>query len=395
MELTTICFTALIISFLLIGNSPIQMPREAWGYTLATVFFAVIGGASFFGQIIHTALPALRQTHDTPEDYFEHLAKVLHHGRVKFSAPDHHFNRKFGICCDQEGHCINDQQKGAASLSPEDDNKPNGEGEGEVPQSRVERELMRFRRLKNDFFRPAAAAVVEEESRALRRDRNFKRLCRKFRKGHCRRGASCDLFHFLPWELPGRDYTDHPVDLFFANFKGFESQRDKSFFDEFYRMCDYFGWSDDEATEPWYNFRIALIEEFNYVFGKDENNLRNWKKMFKIIGLSEPTSLDEARTIMRPTRVNLVDMLQSTRTGEPVQRFETLEALSRYSYNTPNQPHDDGTFHDNKLFLNHNVLHENNSIYRTKVFRKDDASRDLVPEPVPWNQARGYPAVPE
>ncbi|KAF5605333.1 pre-mrna splicing factor rna helicase [Fusarium subglutinans] len=106
MELTTICLTALIIGFLLIGNSPIQMPREAWGYTLATVFFAVIGGASFFGQIIHTALPALRQTHDTPEDYFEHIAKVLYHGRVKFSAPDLHFNRKFGICCDQEGHCI-------------------------------------------------------------------------------------------------------------------------------------------------------------------------------------------------------------------------------------------------------------------------------------------------
>ncbi|KAF5962830.1 putative ATP-binding protein PRP16 [Fusarium bulbicola] len=106
MELTTICLTALIIGFLLIGNSPIQMPREAWGYTLATVFFAVIGGASFFGQIIHTALPALRKTHDTPEDYFEHIAKVLYHGRVKFSAPDHHFNREFGICCDQEGHCI-------------------------------------------------------------------------------------------------------------------------------------------------------------------------------------------------------------------------------------------------------------------------------------------------
>ncbi|KAF5639749.1 hypothetical protein F25303_7356 [Fusarium sp. NRRL 25303] len=66
MELTTICLTALIIGFLLIGNSPIQMPPEAWGYTLATVFFAVIGGASFFGQIIHTALPEPQQTHEPP-----------------------------------------------------------------------------------------------------------------------------------------------------------------------------------------------------------------------------------------------------------------------------------------------------------------------------------------
>ncbi|KAF5683147.1 hypothetical protein FDENT_7330 [Fusarium denticulatum] len=269
---------------------------------------------------------------------------------------------------------MNDQQKGVASLSPEDDNKPNGEGEGEVPQSLVERELMRFRRLKDDFFRPAAAAAaVEEEPKAPKRDRNFKRLCHKFRKGHCRRGASCDLYHLVPWELPGKDYTDHPVDLFFANFKGFDYQRDKSFFDEFYRMCDHFGWSDDEATEPWYNFRIALIEEFNYVFGEDENDLQNWKKMFKIIGLSEPTSLSEARTVMRPTRVNLVDMLQSTRTGEPVQRFESLEALSRYSYNTLNEIHDDGAFHDDKLFLNHRALWYHNGKYRTKVFPKDEA----------------------
>lgn len=30
---------------------------------------------------------------------------VLHHGRVKFNTHDR-FYRKYGICCDQEGHCI-------------------------------------------------------------------------------------------------------------------------------------------------------------------------------------------------------------------------------------------------------------------------------------------------
>ncbi|KAG4260543.1 hypothetical protein FPRO03_02366 [Fusarium proliferatum] len=263
---------------------------------------------------------------------------------------------------------MNDQQKGVASLSPEDDNKPNGEGEGEVLQSHVERELMRFRRLKDDFFRPAAAAVVEEP-KAPRRDRNFKRLCRKFRKGYCRRGASCDFYHFVPWEMPGREYTDHPVDLYFANFKGFDHQRQRPFFDEFYRMCDHFGWSDDEATEPWYNFRIALVQEFNYVFGEDEENLQNWKKMFKIIGLSEPTSLSEAHTVMRPTRVNLVDMLQSSRTGEPVQRFETLRGLSVYSY-SGGEVLDDGD-----VFPEHKDLHKDEDFYKKKAHpRRQDLS---------------------
>ncbi|KAF5239767.1 hypothetical protein FANTH_9846 [Fusarium anthophilum] len=225
----------------------------------------------------------------------------------------------------------NDQQKGVASLSPEDDNKPNGEGEGEVPQSRVERELMRFRRLKDDFFRSAPA--VKEEPKAPRRRREFTQECRQFHSnGHCTRGASCDKFHFVPWELPGKEFGDHPVDLFFANFKGFDHQRTMPFYDEFDRMCDHFGWSDAEATEPWHNFRIALIQEFTYVFGENERSLLNWQKMFKTIGLPEPTSLSEAYTVMRPIRVNLIDMLESSRTGKPVERFETLQGLSHYSY---------------------------------------------------------------
>ncbi|KAG9505430.1 hypothetical protein J7337_002400 [Fusarium musae] len=222
---------------------------------------------------------------------------------------------------------------GIASLSPEDDNKPNceGEGEGEIPQSRVERELMRFRWLKDDFFR--SAPVVKEEPKAPRRQREFTQECRQFHyNGHCPRGASCDKFHFVPWELPGREFSDHPVDLFFANFKGFDHQRTKPFYDEFYRMCDHFGWSDAEATEPWHNFLIALVQEFTYVFGENERNLLNWQKMFKTIGLPEPTSLSEAYTVMRPIRVDLIDMLESSRTGEPVQRFEALGDLSHYSY---------------------------------------------------------------
>ncbi|CVK88630.1 uncharacterized protein FMAN_04801 [Fusarium mangiferae] len=185
--------------------------------------------------------------------------------------------------------------------------------------------------LKDNFFRSAPA--VKEEPKAPRWRREFTHECHQFRfDGHCPRGASCDLFHFVPWELPGKEYTDHPVDLFFANFKGFDHQRSKPFYDEFDRMCDHFGWSDAEATEPWYNFRIALIQEFTYVFGENDRNLLNWQKMFKTIGLPEPTSLSEAYTVMRPIRVNLIDMLESSRTGEPVQRFKALKDLSHYSY---------------------------------------------------------------
>ncbi|KAG6981481.1 hypothetical protein FocnCong_v008303 [Fusarium oxysporum f. sp. conglutinans] len=242
----------------------------------------------------------------------------------------------------------NDQQKGVASLSPEDDNKPNGEGEGEVPQSRVDNELKRFRQLKDDFFRPVP--VVKKEPKAPRQRRKFTRLCPEFRNdGDCEQGESCKLFHFVPWELPGKQFTDYPVDLFFANFKEFDYQRTKPFFDEFYRMCDHFGWSDEEATEPWYNFRVSLIQEFNYVVGEDKDNLLHWQNMFNLIGLPKPTSLHEARTVsearpaaicngkltryqtMRVTHVNLVDLVESPRTRQPVEHFKTVQDLSQYS----------------------------------------------------------------
>ncbi|WKT42642.1 Interferon alpha-inducible protein IFI6/IFI27-like [Fusarium oxysporum f. sp. vasinfectum] len=230
----------------------------------------------------------------------------------------------------QAAGVVNDQQKGVASLSPEDDNKPNGEGEGEVPQSRVDNELKRFRQLKDDFFRPVP--VVKKEPKAPRQRRKFTRLCPEFRNdGDCEQGESCKLFHFVPWELPGKQFTDYPVDLFFANFKEFDYQRTKPFFDEFYRMCDHFGWSDEEATEPWYNFRVSLIQEFNYVVGEDKDNLLHWQNMFNLIGLPKPTSLHEARTTMRVTHVNLVDLVESPRTRQPVEHFKTVQDLSQYS----------------------------------------------------------------
>jgi hypothetical protein len=114
-------------------------------------------------------------------------------------------------------------------------------------------------------------------------------------------------------------------------------------------MCDHFGWSDEEATEPWYNFRVSLIQEFNYVVGEDKDNLLHWHNMFNLIGLPKPTSLHEARTVsearpaaicngkltryqtMRVTHVNLVDLVESPRTRQPVEHFKTVQDLSQYS----------------------------------------------------------------
>ncbi|KAM0343241.1 hypothetical protein ACHAPU_008691 [Fusarium lateritium] len=166
-------------------------------------------------------------------------------------------------------------------------------------------------------------------------DASSRDLCNAFRNhGHCRKGAHCRYLHFSPPSNPSTPFTNSPMDLFFDSYHTFGHQRNQPFFEEFDRMCDHFGWTDREASEPWRLFRIALVLEFNYIYGEDENELANWQKMFKIVGLPSPATLEEAKTIMRVTRVNLVDMVETVRTFEPVKLFDTLEDLIVYCHST-------------------------------------------------------------
>ncbi|KAJ4268697.1 hypothetical protein NW762_002764 [Fusarium torreyae] len=171
------------------------------------------------------------------------------------------------------------------------------------------------------------------KARELRAERNFRGLCYRFRnEGFCERGSFCRYVHVSAPEGTGAQSTEHPMDVYFAQYPEFDHQFNKPYFEEFDRMCSHFNWDDDDASAPWHLFRIAFVQEFNYVYGDDENDLLLWQKMFKIIGLAEPATLSEARQIMRVTRVNLVDMTEAPRTGIPVQRFKTLDLLREYSY---------------------------------------------------------------
>ncbi|KAF5661538.1 putative transcription factor Pig1p [Fusarium heterosporum] len=236
--------------------------------------------------------------------------------------------------------------------------------------SRLRGELERFRQLKDNFLSSAADSstapngqsaeaisdeVVEPEPEpepdvekpkeqatsykdkvgTLGERRKFRRVCKAFRDhGHCRKGYRCRYFHFSPPSVPSTPFTNNPMDLYFAGYHTFDHQRNQPFFEEFDRMRDHFGWTDHEATEPWCLFRIALVQEFNYIYGEDENDLANWQKMFKIIGLPSPATLEEAQRIMRVTRVNLVDMAETERTFVPVKLFDSLEDLADYCHSS-------------------------------------------------------------
>lgn len=149
-------------------------------------------------------------------------------------------------------------------------------------------------------------------------------VCRLFQEsGQCRFGDNCKFSHLLPDTLPPPDDTvdpdppkkeddpseknedssekdkDSPIDLFFAKYPEFDYMRDKPLWDEFVRMGQHFKWQGQERTQLKSDFRDALVEEFNYVYGTDESSLESWAKLCQAMGLSAPKTLKEAHKVRK------------------------------------------------------------------------------------------------
>ncbi|RSL58453.1 hypothetical protein CEP53_006132 [Fusarium sp. AF-6] len=178
------------------------------------------------------------------------------------------------------------------------------------------------------------------------------KVCPLFQEsGKCRYGDNCKYSHIIPDTLPSPDddkvdpdplkkehdspekEEDSPIDLFFGKHPEFDYMRDKPLWDEFDRMNQHFqlkGAKNQSRVE----FHIALVKEFNRMFGVDEGNLESWGKLCAAMGLSIPTTLEEAHKIVRDAFVNLVVLVQSPRTGETVKVFKNAEDLKEFTAET-------------------------------------------------------------
>ncbi|KAJ4229912.1 hypothetical protein NW759_003278 [Fusarium solani] len=197
-------------------------------------------------------------------------------------------------------------------------------------------------------------------------------VCRLFQEsGQCRYGDNCRFSHLLPDTLPPPDGTvdpdppkkednssekedsskkeeDSPIDLFFAKYSEFDYMGDKPLWDEFVRMGQHFKWQGPKKAQVKNDFRDALVEEFNYVYGTDESSLESWGKLCQAMGLCAPKTLKEAhkvrklvelitahntdqQQIVRGAHVNLIALVQSPRTGEPVEVFKSVQDLRQFT----------------------------------------------------------------
>ncbi|KAG1835359.1 hypothetical protein DFJ58DRAFT_917919 [Suillus subalutaceus] len=131
---------------------------------------------------------------------------------------------------------------------------------------------------------------------------------------------------------------DTPLAVFFAQFASFSFNANQSSNKNFDRLVRVIrcGPQDPERREVREGFKDALVQEFNARFGIDGNDISNWQNLCRVLRIDPvPDSIEECRLRVWDTHVNLVDLVDSARTGKPVKLFASLGELTAYTLQKP------------------------------------------------------------
>ncbi|KAF8550367.1 hypothetical protein OG21DRAFT_1605929 [Imleria badia] len=128
-----------------------------------------------------------------------------------------------------------------------------------------------------------------------------------------------------------------PLEDFFAQFAnlslGFTYSENSTAHDNFRRLREAFQWDKDSTSLATVrvDFHDALVQQFNFIFGAD-SDLSAWQNLCSVIDITPvPDDIEECKRLVRDAHVNIVDLLETARTGGRVQKFADLEALRRYT----------------------------------------------------------------
>jgi hypothetical protein len=90
------------------------------------------------------------------------------------------------------------------------------------------------------------------------------------------------------------------MEAFFAAYADFEYNPEAYPTEEFRRLRQHYGFADRINPRALYarRFRDALVGEFNYLFGTNEQDLSNWHSLLAEVGVQErPTSKTACRKV--------------------------------------------------------------------------------------------------
>ncbi|KAF8434372.1 hypothetical protein L210DRAFT_3485540 [Boletus edulis BED1] len=127
-----------------------------------------------------------------------------------------------------------------------------------------------------------------------------------------------------------------PLEEFFDEFAnlniGFTYREDSTAHDNFGRLRNVLNSAQISVVRA--EFNDALVQQFNFIYGTD-SDLGAWQNLCSVIGITPvPDEIKDCKRLVWDANVNIVDLLESGRTGEPVQTFPTLDELREYSVNS-------------------------------------------------------------
>jgi hypothetical protein len=108
------------------------------------------------------------------------------------------------------------------------------------------------------------------------------------------------------WEQHDDVHSNEPLARFFEHHPSFHYNPHNSSSKEFYRMCDQFGWDRDnrERKDAHDDFKTALVQQFNFVYGTDDTSLETWQGLSRALDIDPlPTSAAEAK-VVRPSYID-------------------------------------------------------------------------------------------
>lgn len=90
------------------------------------------------------------------------------------------------------------------------------------------------------------------------------------------------------------------IQEFFLRYPAFDYNSTYSVMTEFYRMCDSFGWDQDDPRKvaAREDLRDAMVFQFNEAYGTDADDINAWQLLCEVIGIEPiPDGLKACREV--------------------------------------------------------------------------------------------------
>ncbi|KAJ5126092.1 hypothetical protein N7448_005402 [Penicillium atrosanguineum] len=121
---------------------------------------------------------------------------------------------------------------------------------------------------------------------------------------------------------------------YFLRFPHFQRKPALPSNDEFNRLARQMKWK--RGSKKYKHERSDfLASEFNIHYGSDATKLENWQRLCIELDIGQAIgSITKCRKALAKVHVNLVDLVDTRRTGESVEHFPNVSALRKYTKET-------------------------------------------------------------